>query len=239
MYLENFNFYKTFHLLKRTLVLIIYGLFFCFSISCLGLNQNFNQGTLDESYEKSYEANFHQVWKALQLTMKNYPLKVNDMDQGILETRWIQKKMYWKPPYSENRARSYRKRKASRYKLRIQVVRLKEENDGSSEESQMVIEEFSEEEDKKSKKERDKETLSKKKKKGASNRGKGKTKKETPEDKKSPLLETQVLILKTIHKKRDFFSDEEALISDGIEERILLYRIGREVKIAKELNQKM
>ena len=37
------------------------------------------------------------VWKAVQLTMAAYPIKVNDQDSGIMETDQIKGDMIWKP----------------------------------------------------------------------------------------------------------------------------------------------
>lgn len=47
----------------------------------------------------------------------------------------------------------------------------------------------------------------------------------------------QVSILKTIMRKRDFFSESEKIPSDGLEEKNILYRIGREVTIDRGLQK--
>ena len=50
-------------------------------------------------------------------------------------------------------------------------------------------------------------------------------------------LATKVSIDKEITLKRDFFSGEETIPSDGLEELALLYRIGRELQIDKALEK--
>ncbi len=48
---------------------------------------------------------------------------------------------------------------------------------------------------------------------------------------------TRVTIFKALSIKRDFFSDNETISSDGMEESALLYRIERELKIDKALER--
>ena len=53
---------------------------------------------------------------------------------------------------------------------------------------------------------------------------------------------TKVSILKEVRMQRDFFSDPTELVSDGYEEKQLLYRIAREIhieKILKRAHEKM
>lgn len=48
---------------------------------------------------------------------------------------------------------------------------------------------------------------------------------------------TQVIVQKNIKIKRDFFAAEEELQSDGLEERSIVYRIERELKIDRALER--
>ncbi len=50
-----------------------------------------------------------------------------------------------------------------------------------------------------------------------------------------PAIKVQVL--KKVEQQRDFFADPEDLKSDLLEEKAILYRIGREIKIDKALNR--
>lgn len=56
-------------------------------------------------------------------------------------------------------------------------------------------------------------------------------------EKKAPPL-TQVSIFKELIYKKDFFSEEESHFGDGLEEQVLLYRIGRELEIEKKTREK-
>lgn len=47
----------------------------------------------------------------------------------------------------------------------------------------------------------------------------------------------KVVVLKQIELARDFFATSEQLLSDGLEERVILYRIGRELRIARALQK--
>jgi hypothetical protein len=46
---------------------------------------------------------------------------------------------------------------------------------------------------------------------------------------------TKVTIVKEVQLQRDFFSDPQALPSDGLEEKSVLYRIGREIQIERAI----
>ncbi len=47
----------------------------------------------------------------------------------------------------------------------------------------------------------------------------------------------RVTITKNIERRRDFFSDPEALISDGLEEKVIFYRMERELVIDEALKK--
>ena len=40
------------------------------------------------SYHKVFNYSYEAVWRAAQLTLK-YPIAVNNIDNGVLETEWI------------------------------------------------------------------------------------------------------------------------------------------------------
>ena len=50
-----------------------------------------------------------------------------------------------------------------------------------------------------------------------------------------PAIKVQVL--KVVEQQRDFFADPEQLESDQLEEKAILYRIGREIKIDRALQK--
>ncbi len=122
--------------------------------------------------EQVYYANFEEVWRSVNLVLQPYPLRVSNMDQGMLETDEIRGYRVWAPPHKSDVAAS-----GETYRLTIRVI------------------------------------------KGAL----------------SSRAATKVTIVKDTQLRRDFFSDPKSMPSDGLEEKSLLYRIGREIQIERAL----
>lgn len=122
------------------------------------------QGIFYESYEK--------VWRAAQFALSGYPLAVNNIDTGKLETDEIKGFDIWKPPHEK-------KEPGSGMRSRIDILVSK-------------------------------------------GRAKGRP-------------SVRVRIDKKIEVQKDFFSDVESLQSDGFEEKVILYRIQRELAIERAL----
>jgi hypothetical protein len=124
---------------------------------------------VEKNYERKFRASFDEVWRACQQAIISYPLKVNNMEQGAIQTTMLRSHTYFRPPHiAKKHASGYR------YTLHFNLI-----------------------------KNSDKETTL------------------------------------SIHKKllvyRDFISKPEDLISDGLEESILLYRIQREIEIDRQI----
>lgn len=122
--------------------------------------------------EQVYYANFEEVWRAVNLVLQPYPLRVSNMDQGMLETDEIRGYRVWAPPYKSETASN-----GETYRLTIRVIK------GSL----------------------------------------------------SSKTATKVTVVKDSQLRVDFFSDPKALPSDGMEEKSILYRIGREIQIERAL----
>lgn len=131
--------------------------------------------TTKTSFERVYPAEYEKVWRALQLAVQKYPIRINDIDRGILETDLIKGDKLYSPPHlpPQNFA-------GKQYQLLFRVLKGRIE--------------------------------------------------------KRPAI--KVVILKKAERKRDFFSENEPLQSDGIEENVLLYRIGREIEIERAISKK-
>lgn len=68
--------------------------------------------------EQIYRADFEKVWRAAQIALANYPIQVNNMDTGVLETQFLSGADKWKPPFAvENNYNG------NRYKIVLRVVR--------------------------------------------------------------------------------------------------------------------
>jgi len=122
--------------------------------------------------EQVYYATFEEVWRAVNLVLQPYPLRVSNMDQGALESDTIRGYRVFVPVYKNENAQS-----SETYRLIARVIK------GSLE----------------------------------------------------GRPATKVTLLKEAQAQADFFSDPKSLNSDGLEEKVLLYRIGREILIERAI----
>jgi hypothetical protein len=125
------------------------------------------QNITASNFEREYRATFEETWRAVQQSIIAYPLKVNNMDVGQIQTTAVRGSTQFKPP-------SLIKTNVGgqRYTLTINVL------------------------------------------------------------KEGPKL-TKVTIIKDMVLHRDFISSPESQDSDGLEESVILYRIGREIDVEK------
>ena len=161
------------------LFLPLYGLFFLLTTACLSGRGHFISDELGEEaplYFETYPFDFVSVLKATRLALKEYSLAVDDNEEGVLETRVV--KQY---KSKGRQKRSFASEKPFRYKIRLQLTRLNDENSSPS---------------------------------------------------------TQVSIFKELIYKKDFFSTENRSFGDGLEEQVILYRIGRELEIRNQIKKK-
>src|ERR1700739_2670496 len=68
--------------------------------------------------ELVYYAGFEEVWRAVNLVLQPYPLRISNMDQGLLETDLIRGFKVWGPPYRSDAGVD-----GETYKLSIKVVK--------------------------------------------------------------------------------------------------------------------
>lgn len=132
-----------------------------------------SKNTSKPVYQKIFFFPYDNVWRAAQLALK-YPIAVNNMDHGVLETDFVKADDGFVAPGNEEAPSS-----GIRYK--ISMILAKGRVDGRE--------------------------------------------------------GIRVTINKQIEKKRDFFSEAEPLLSDGLEEKILFYRIERELIIDEALKK--
>lgn len=123
--------------------------------------------------EEVFFAGFDEVWRATNIVLQSYPLRLSNMDEGLLETDDIKGYRAWEPPFP------HRKPAGVSYRITIRVVRG---TAGSS-----------------------------------------------------PA--TKVIVTKDAKVQRDFFSNVKQVPSNGLEEKVLLYRIKREIQIERALAQ--
>lgn len=124
--------------------------------------------------EMIYYASYDEVWRATQLALQNYPMRINNSDLGILETDTIRGLNVWTPAHINEKPTG-----GLSYKLVAKVIR----GNLASKPAQKVS------------------------------------------------------IVKEIRLQNDFFAEERPQPSDGLEEKSLLYRIDREIKIDRALQK--
>lgn len=125
------------------------------------------------SNQKVFLYPYESVWRAAQLSVK-YPIAVNNMDSGQLETDWISATDGFASPTQKEDPSS-----GIRYKIILSMAKGKTKNKDS----------------------------------------------------------VRVNLQKKLERKRDFFSDSEAMESDGLEEKVIFYRIERELLIEDALKR--
>lgn len=130
-----------------------------------------HQGQLD--YSRRFKAPYEMVWRATQQALLNYPMNINNMDTGQLQTLFITGKHRYKAPHQVDKILP----SGYQYRLNINIVRGEQVS--------------------------------------------------------------RVIITKEARLQKDFFSDPEELASDGYEEKMLLYRIKREILLEKLMQKQM
>jgi hypothetical protein len=124
-------------------------------------------------YQKIFVFPYDSVWRAAQLSL-HYPIAVNNMDNGVLETDWIRGVDGFIAPEVTRDPSS-----GIRYKLTLALVKGKLDNKES----------------------------------------------------------VRVTIVKRMERQRDFFSEPEEIQSDGLEEKVIFYRIERELLIDEAIKK--
>ncbi len=131
------------------------------------------QTSLETEYSRVYDAPFELVWRATQQALLNYPMNINNMDAGYLQTLYITGKHRYKAPHKENELLP----SGFQYRLNINIQKGDER--------------------------------------------------------------TKVIVAKESRLQVDFFSEPRELTTDGFEEKVILYRIKREIAIEKLLKRNM
>ncbi len=59
---------------------------------------SFNETTESGPQSKLFIGKYEKVWRAAQVALEKYPLKINNMDKGVLETSRVKLYEHWQPP---------------------------------------------------------------------------------------------------------------------------------------------
>lgn len=77
--------------------------------------------------QKVFAERFEEVWLACQRALARYPIKINDMDSGVLETDQVRGENAWVSPHIKKTPAGGR-----RYVLTVNVVKGRVDADGKS-----------------------------------------------------------------------------------------------------------
>jgi hypothetical protein len=122
-----------------------------------------------EPEARIYLDTYEQVWRAVQLALRKYPVRINNIDLGVLETDFVKGDKLWSDPKDKH------PNTGLRYKLTLRVVRGRVDNKSA----------------------------------------------------------VNVTVLKAAEVQPDFFSAVQQIPSNGLEEKGILYRIGRFLEIER------
>ncbi len=131
------------------------------------------QDALNRPFQQEYLASYEAVWRAAQISVR-YPISLNNMDTGQLETDWIRALEGFLAPDQKKSPSS-----GMRYKIILTLVRGRKVN--------------------------------------------------------RPTV--RVTLRKVVERQRDFFAEPESVATDGLEEKIILYRMERELIIQEALKK--
>ena len=81
---------------------VFLGLLAASLTSCALFRENTGPKRTFDSHSEVFYAPFDEVWRAAQLALQFYPMEINNMDLGILQTAPITGSQVWTPPFQED-----------------------------------------------------------------------------------------------------------------------------------------
>jgi len=75
--------------------------------------------------KRVFHENFDDIWQATQIALSHYPISVNDIEAGILETDFIRGENSWKSPHLMRRTPG-----GQRYKISVRILKGKSKTPG-------------------------------------------------------------------------------------------------------------
>ena len=100
------------------LIKIFSGVLLVFALCSCAENQVIDP-PIKEPENRVYFESYDRVWRAAQLSLRKYPVKVNSIDTGVLETDFVKGDKYFTDP------NDVRPRTGLRYKITLRVVKGK------------------------------------------------------------------------------------------------------------------
>jgi hypothetical protein len=104
----------------------LFAIFFLF-VGCVSFDNPVVRAQKElevRTHQRIYFSAYESVWRATQLSIK-YPIAVNNMDEGVIETEWIDAFDGFSPIHSKPRHLAYK------YQLRLLLVKGRTEGRSS------------------------------------------------------------------------------------------------------------
>lgn len=102
---------------SRVLLFLLVG----FTIQCVSSRSIETVSPSFKPKEELYLYNYDKVWRATQISLSMYPIKINNIDTGHIQTQFISTDDIWKPAHP----RANKKKATSKYLLKVNVIRGK------------------------------------------------------------------------------------------------------------------
>lgn len=160
--------------LRKSHTFLVIFLSFSFVSGCALFRENSGPTPSFTPRDQFFFSNYDNVWRMAQIAMQAYPMRINNMDSGIIETESIRGYKVWTPPFKTELPSG-----GLSYYINIHIVK------GMIDGREAI----------------------------------------------------KVSVSKNTEITQDFFSEPKKLPSDGLEEKAILYRIGRELQIEKALEK--
>lgn len=79
-------------------------------------------GASGPTYQHTLVGDYYEIWRAIQIAMAHYPIRINDQDAGIIETDYIRGNKMWNNPWQPPAKPSGR-----RYKISVKAQKMSKE----------------------------------------------------------------------------------------------------------------
>jgi hypothetical protein len=88
-------------------------------VGCALFRENSGPPPSFDPREQIFYGSFDAVWRVTQIALQSYPMRVNNMDTGVIETEPIKGYKVWTPPYNPDMATG-----GLSYFLNVRVTKL-------------------------------------------------------------------------------------------------------------------
>ncbi|MCB0413499.1 MAG: hypothetical protein KDD50_04145 [Bdellovibrionales bacterium] len=95
-----------------------------FLVGCASGDIKSSSGTDYQPKEQVFSNySYESIWRAVQISLSHYPIKVNNMDAGVIETDNISGSIVWTPAHRDSKLNS-----GLRYTIKVNVIKGRVKN---------------------------------------------------------------------------------------------------------------